>query len=110
MTNEEINELRNDLVLLSVAIDQMEKRMHEGFFNNAIAIARENMYVVNKYNPSNSWLMIKNWLMIKKRDFDILDNALHAYEISDSYNELVQNTNRMRIVLDTCFHKQGDIE
>ena len=104
MTHEEIKELRNDLVLLSVAIDQIEDRMHKGLFTNALAIVEEQKDIVNKYNH------IDNWLWIKRDDLDCLNKALADYEISSSYKELVKNTHRMRLIIDTCFHIKGDVE
>lgn len=51
MTDEEIKELRNDLVMLSAAINQIEDRMRKGLFTNALAIVEEQKDIVNKYNP-----------------------------------------------------------
>lgn len=99
---DEIKELRNDLVTLSIAITEMEKRIREGLFNNAVAIAEEHMDIVNKYNPlcqpSND-----EWLIIKNEDYEKL--RIHLKKLYSRENCNVRHAeDSMQEILNTCFH------
>lgn len=107
MTDEEIKELRNDLVSLSIAITEMEKGMREGLFNNAVAIAEEHMDIVNKYNPLCQSCN-DEWLMIKKQDYN--DLKLHMDQLPKDRACIQMNVEKrsMQRIIDNCFHKQGE--
>ena len=106
---EDNKEQRKDLVSLSVAIDQMEKRMQKGLFNNAVAIARENMDIANKYNPLCQ-PSDDEWLMIKKQDYN--DLKLHMDQLPKERACIQMNVEKrsMQRIINNCFHKLGDIK
>lgn len=109
MTNEEIIELRNDLVMLSVAINQIEDRMRNGEFTDALTIVEEQRDVVNKYNPLRQ-PNTDEWLMIKKQDYN--DLKLHMDQLPKELACIQMNVEKrsMQRIIDNCFHTKGDIE
>lgn len=110
MTDEEIKELRNDLVLLSVAIDQMEKRMRKGLFTNALTIIEEQRDIVNKYNPLCQSID-DGWLMIKRSDYTSLLNEVTSLGLKLGPEMYVPGSiGTILHIIYNCFHTQGDIE
>ena len=110
MTKEEIKELRNDLVLLSVAITQIEDHIRKGLFTNVLTIVEEQKDIVKKYNPLCQ-PSEDEWLMIKKSDHTALLNEVTSLGLKLGIDMYVPGSIiKISYIIENCFHKQGDIE
>lgn len=108
MINEKIKELRNDLVMLSVAIIQIEDRMRKGVYTDALTIVEEQSDIVKKYNPLCQ-PSEDEWLMIKKSDHTALLNEVTSLGLKLGPDMYVPGSIiKISYIIENCFHNLED--